>query len=67
MAVRQPVNADFIKNIGDLSKHIDDVMKSSGLNAQTQEIASFLGQVNAALVHLLAEYITENVEKGEEA
>ena len=55
MAVRQPVNADFIKNIGDLSKHIDDVMKSSGLNAQTQEIASFLGQVNAALVHLLAE------------
>jgi len=26
MTVKQPVNADFIKNIGDLSKHIDDVV-----------------------------------------
>ena len=67
MAVRQPVNADFIKNIGDLSKHIDEIMKSSGLNAQTQEISSFLGEVNVALVRLLADYIPENVKENEES
>lgn len=67
MAVKQSVNADFIKSLGDLSKHIDEVMKSSGLNVQTQEISSFLGEVNVALVELLAKYIFEIVKENEES